>query len=230
MAKYIQEFTTEAAYNTARENNYIEPWTSLTDSTGDLNYNWCPDINGKSYVDLGLPSGNLWATSNLTNYFYRWGELTGTTLTATIAPTTYRWGSELTKYNSTDGLTKLELEDDAANVLYGGDWCIPTISDWEELFENTTINNTGSLFVTLKSDINDNGIVLQKWGIKSYTATNSYGSGSGVYGYYWCSDLDSSDNSNAILAVVSDNQTFIPPSGQKRYYGACIRPVIRRIW
>ena len=39
MAKYIQEFTTEAAYNTARTNNYIEPWTSLTDSTGDLNYN-----------------------------------------------------------------------------------------------------------------------------------------------------------------------------------------------
>lgn len=39
MAKYIQEFTTETAYNTARENNYIEPWVSLTDDSGDINYN-----------------------------------------------------------------------------------------------------------------------------------------------------------------------------------------------
>lgn len=39
MGEYIREFETVSAYTTSRENDYIEPWVSLTDSTGDLNYN-----------------------------------------------------------------------------------------------------------------------------------------------------------------------------------------------
>ena len=39
MGEYIREFETVSEYTASRENNYIEPWVSLTDSTGDLNYN-----------------------------------------------------------------------------------------------------------------------------------------------------------------------------------------------
>lgn len=43
-----------------------------------------------------------------------------------------------TKYNKTDGLTTLELEDDAAHVNMGGDWYMPTKEQFEELIKYTT--------------------------------------------------------------------------------------------
>ena len=229
MAKYIHEFQNFEEYNEGWDNDYVKPWVSLT-SNNYVDYNWAPDTNGKNYVDLGLPSGNLWSTSNLPKYFYRWGELEGTTLTATINANTYRWGAELTKYNAEDQYTALWLDDDAANILYGGDWIIPTVEDWVELFNNTTIQSTGSTTVTLKSKIDNKTITLQKYGVKTSTATNSYGQGNGVYGYYWCRKLDSNDISKATHIAVQDSGLINPTNGLARYYGMCIRPIIKRIW
>lgn len=110
-----------------------------------------------TYVDLGLPSGTLWATCNLgadtpEGYgdYFAWAE--------TAPKTTYSWSTykyrcgesdieQLTKYcNSadygyngfTDNLTRLEPEDDAATVILGDEWCMPTYDQWMELFENTS--------------------------------------------------------------------------------------------
>lgn len=229
--QYIHKYLTTSAFNEDWNGSYKEPWVSLNKENGIITFNWDPDTNEKSYVDLGLPSGNLWATSNLPKYFYRWGELEGTTLTATISESTYRWGSDLTKYNNTDNLTKLQLEDDAARIIYGGDWCIPTCADFEELFENTTINNTGTLYVALKSNINGRTITFQKYGSKDHTATNSYGHGSGVYGYYWTSELKSENISKACCAIIGGNLKVVDSTnGHNRYCALCVRPIIRRIW
>ena len=114
-------------------------------------------------VDLGLPSGTLWASCNLggTNAwdygdYYAWGE---TALHYTGSVGTWKTGFEdgftwdtykfaanrytsLTKYCSsaaygkdgyTDALTKLELADDAAQAVWGNEWVIPTIKQWIEL-------------------------------------------------------------------------------------------------
>ena len=95
------------------------------------------------YVDLGLPSGILWATCNVgatvpEDYgdYFAWGE--------TESKTNYGWNtyqycmgnlSLLTKYcnNSsygyngfTDNLTILEPSDDATTVNLGADWRMPT--------------------------------------------------------------------------------------------------------
>lgn len=113
--------------------------------------------NGHEYVDLGLPSGTLWATCNLgatkpEDYgdFYAWGE--------TQTKSVYSWASyrytrgtswldaRLTKYcnNSeygyngfTDGLTILQSDNDAATVHWGTGWSIPSDEQWQELLDNT---------------------------------------------------------------------------------------------
>ena len=91
------------------------------------------------YVDLGLPSGLLWATCNVgadspEEYgdYFSWAE--------TETKTDYSWGTygygtegNTSKYNRADGLTTLDSGDDAATVLWGADWRIPTKAEWEEL-------------------------------------------------------------------------------------------------
>ena len=110
-----------------------------------------PTENGYEYVDLGLPSGLMWATMNVgaetpEDYGdeFAWGE---------IAPkdiydwTTYKWcegtDSTLTKYNFNnefgvvDDKLILDSEDDAATMNWGGAWRTPTYEEWEELINNT---------------------------------------------------------------------------------------------
>ncbi|MBR4562397.1 MAG: hypothetical protein IKO23_10835 [Bacteroidales bacterium] len=117
------------------------------------------NANGHAYVDLGLPSGTLWATCNVGattpegyGNYYAWGE---TTTKSTYEWSTYRYCNgiytTLTKYcNSssygnngfTDNLTTLQLSDDAARANWGGDWRMPTKAEWEELKNNTTVTWT----------------------------------------------------------------------------------------
>ena len=101
-------------------------------------------------VDLGLPSGNLWATCNVGainpwNYgdYYAWGE--------TQTKDNYNWETyiyceygnylKLTKYNdnarygTVDSKTTLESADDVATAAFGAEYSMPTLADWEELAE-----------------------------------------------------------------------------------------------
>ena len=92
-------------------------------------------------VDLGLPSGTLWADHNIgaTNPedygdYYSWGE--------TATKEAYDWstyfdtnddGFTFGKYNNDDGLTELETSDDVASQTWGGKWQMPTQAMIEEL-------------------------------------------------------------------------------------------------
>ena len=91
------------------------------------------DLNGHEYVDLGLPSGTLWATCNVgaetpesIGSYFAWGE---TSTKADYDWSTYKYcnGSEntLTKYCNdanygyngySDELVVLQPEDDAATA------------------------------------------------------------------------------------------------------------------
>ena len=111
------------------------------------------------YVDLGLPSGTLWATYNVganspEEYgdYFAWGETqpkdTYTWSTYQYANGGSPWGNpNLTKYcaNSqygyngyVDDLTILLPEDDAATANWGSNWRMPTQEEWWELGSNTT--------------------------------------------------------------------------------------------
>lgn len=111
--------------------------------------------DGHEYVDLGLPSGTLWAACNVgaekpEEYgdYFAWGE---TETKAVYSWDTYKYSegsyNTLTKYCTnfyygfegyTDTLTMLLPEDDAATVHWGEGWHTPTHEEWEELCQYTT--------------------------------------------------------------------------------------------
>lgn len=123
----------------------------------------------RDVVDLGLPSGNLWAVKNLDEFsygiedYYEWGELSRDEYYKNESKNGhhywskygYGWGYKfgtdnfkLTKYCNnpnagyngySDNLTILTPEDDAATVALGEGWHIPTRKDWDELISNCTI-------------------------------------------------------------------------------------------
>ena len=112
-----------------------------------------------NFVDLGLPSGLLWADRNIgaatpedAGLFFQWGDTQGYTAEQVgngEGLKYFHWddykfsidgsSSNFSKYNSTDGKTVLDLEDDAAHVLMGGNWRMPTNEDFLELINNTDL-------------------------------------------------------------------------------------------
>ena len=162
------------------------------------------NANGHAYVDLGLPSGTLWATCNVGattpegyGNYYAWGE---TTTKSTYEWSTYRYcnGSsfKLTKYcNSssygyngfTDNLTTLQFSDDAARANWGGDWRMPTRAEWNELLNNTTNTWTmqNGVYGRKFTASNGNSLFLPAAGVHYDGSLSSAGS----KGYYWSSSL-----------------------------------------
>lgn len=89
------------------------------------------NANGHEYVDLGLPSGTLWATMNV-----------GAT-SSTEYGNYYMYGMGAKTYDSTDTPydgteDPLDLSKDTARVVWGGDWHMPTTAQLQELTANTT--------------------------------------------------------------------------------------------
>ena len=164
--------------------------------------------DGHEYIDLGLPSGTLWATMNIgascpEDYgdYFAWGE---TTPKDYYDWSTYQWcnGSEntLSKYctNSsygndgfTDNLTELDPEDDAATANWGAEWRMPSPEQIQELLNNCSRQWTkrngvkGRLFT---SKINGASLFLPAAGYRYGSNLNNAGS----YGYYWLRVLNSS--------------------------------------
>jgi len=192
-----------------------------------------------SYVDLGLPSGSLWATCNVganspEEYgdYFAWGE--------TEPKDYYDWSTyqycngsntTLTKYcdNSSygyngfiDNLAVLLPEDDAATANWGMDWRMPTKQEWEELYNNTT--NTWTILNGVNGRIftasNGNTLFLPAAGFRYenglyYTSTD---------GDYWSSLLYTGYPDGAKLNQFTSNYYSIDYSGN-RYYGRSVRAV-----
>lgn len=107
-------------------------------------------LNGHRFVDLGLPSGTLWADCNIgasgkyeSGDYFAWGE---TQPKEDNSWETYKYcnGAEdkLTKYNystmygeNPDHITVLEDIDDAANIIWGKGWRIPSPEQYQELMD-----------------------------------------------------------------------------------------------
>ena len=102
----------------------------------------------KNCIDLGLPSGLLWAKSNMGTTeptelgdYYAWGETSTKNdyknKTYKLYKTDKNGGiKEILKYSEKDWKTVLEREDDAANANLGVGYRIPTQEDWQELLDN----------------------------------------------------------------------------------------------
>ncbi len=155
------------------------------------------------WVDLGLPSGLLWADRNVgasspEDYgnYYAWGE---TAPKNVYDWSTYAYGNnydELTKYCNkasyglngfTDNLTVLLASDDAATVNLGGGARMPTDDEWYELMDRTTMTWTtrNGVYGCLLTAYNGNSLFLPAAGDRHGTGLLD----AGESGSYWSSTL-----------------------------------------
>ena len=205
---------------------------------------WSDEPEEHEYVDLGLPSGTLWATCNVganspEEYgdYFAWGEVTPKEV---YNWSTYQWcnGSmySLTKYNTNnrlgivDNKTVLEPEDDAASVNWGPSWCTPTEEQQKELYEKcswvrTKVNGVNGFRVI---GPNGNALFLPAAGYCSDSSLEAPGS----YGSYWSRSCYTSNgiSTNAFSAADmgfnwTEWSTYLNGSYHFRYYGHSVRAV-----
>ena len=172
-------------------------------------------------VDLGLPSGTLWADRNVgadspEDYgdYFAWGE---TEPKETYNLITYKWcqGSETTmtkycidsNYGTVDNKTVLDLEDDAAFVNMGTDWRMPTEDEMNELFNWcswtwTTQNGTNGYIVT---GPNDNSIFLPAAGCRAGSNKDH----ADLKGHYWSASLGEGGSDHTIGAFFESNNRIM---------------------
>ena len=191
-------------------------------------------------VDLGLPSGKLWAKCNLganseeeSGLYYQWGDTQGYTKEQIGNPKQFNWAnykwsvdgsdSNFSKYNSSDSKTVLDLEDDAVYAALGGNWKMPTVDDWRELSNNTTrqwtqVNGVNGYKLTAS---NGNYIFLPAAGYGNGSSLNGEGSG----GLVWSSSLYSVGSSYAFNCFFFSGG-FGPDRNNDRYRGFSVRGVL----
>lgn len=232
MGKYFKRFENHSQYEQyIQSENYIKPNISVCDSEREVHYN---SLFIHEYVDLGLPSGTLWATENIkdsngNDLYFAWGDTQGYMASQVgtdknFSYADYKFGtsnSNLTKYNSTDGKTILESEDDAATVLWGENWCIPTKEQFQELIANTTTTWTttdGKTGITFTST-NGNSVFFLAFGIamdgEIYTIDN--------WGYYW--SRSSYADYGAWCIYFRNDKKIVNTGSVTRYGGYTVRPV-----
>ena len=204
------------------------------------------DLPKYDYVDLGLPSGTLWATCNVGAFspedygdYFAWGETTGYNSGKTdFSWSTYEWSNgsinTMTRYcnNSsygyngfTDALTELELADDAAYVNWGSNWRMPSIEQFEELINSsytttewTTQNDVYGRKITSKK--NGKSIFLPAAGYRYGTSLVNAGS----IGYNWARTL-ASDIPPCATYGLHFHSSSMEKFDNYRFIGHSIRPV-----
>lgn len=103
---------------------------------------------GHQYVDMGLPSGTLWATVNLgaqqpheAGDYLAWGEVQGNKYTYDWTSYAHCQGNDHSfityctdrRYGTVDGHSVLAPQDDAATQQWGRGWRMPTFEEQDEL-------------------------------------------------------------------------------------------------
>jgi len=180
-------------------------------------------INGHKFVDLGLPSGLLWARTNVgaasssdDGDYFAWGE--------TEPKSDYTWWStykwwvfdHMTKYNPIDKKTTLDSKDDAATVNWGVPCRMPDSSEFYELYNKcdwswkSNCNGTSGHIVT-----GPNGNTI-------FIPASNHGSG----GNYWSRSLSGNESESKIsMSLIFQSGHIIPLFCQERYKGVTVRPV-----
>ena len=187
---YLRAFNSVSAMNAYAENSETD-FMGLAYEENNPKMFLSTIANNHPYVEIG---DLKWATMNVgatseTDYglYFQWGDTQGYTADQVgssgggdlrkepgdsvelkyFSWDDYKFGTEdsLTKYNDDDGLTELELEDDAVHAAWGGDWRMPSSAEFQNLLDNTTnewvVNYNGSgINGVLFTDNNDSSKTL----------------------------------------------------------------------
>ncbi len=184
-------------------------------------------INGHEFVDLGLPSGLLWAKTNIGASFssddgdyFAWGE---TASKSYCDIDSYKWADYngryyLTKYDFSDGKTTLDTEDDAATVNWGAPCRMPNSSEFQELYNKCDWLRLENGY--LVTGPNGNTIFFPASGLRCGDVINGYRSD----GCYWSCSLNL-DQMYTALNLCFDRNNSSPTGILLQYIGCTVRPV-----
>ena len=157
---------------------------------------------GVDFVDLGLTSGTLWATTNLgaekdtdIGNYYAWGEVETKETFLYSNYLYYKDVYESSKQWTYIGSNISGTSYDTAKSLWGEKWAMPTKGQMTELINECTWTKTNKNEVAgyeVKSKVNNNSIFLPVTGMY-----DSYETSSGPmcryegeeYGFYWTSTM-----------------------------------------
>jgi len=219
----------------------------ISDVTGLIDYvlqgQWPdePSVTPGEYVDLGLPSGTLWATRNVganapedPGHYYAWGE-TDPFEDYPDWGREYKWsystsdGTKYSKYNTissygvVDNKTELDPEDDAAYFNWGPSWRMPSLEQIQELCDNCSWRFTQ--YKGMNGDIvtgpNGHTIFLPAAGCYFHVG---FLAGWGEYGPYWSRSLqvDFPPYAHQLGFYIDE---YFNCSSDGRTYGKSVRPV-----
>ena len=184
--------------------------------------------NGYDYVDLGLPSGTMWATCNVgadkpedDGLLFQFGRVDGYKYDDVYNKfSTFDENEEITGNQYINPTTSgtvyyeeeiLKLVDDVSNVNMGADWIMPTKSDLQELYDNTTRNavtinsKRGMLFT---SKINKKSLFVPFVGAWYFVDNKFYNKNK--CSYLWTSEVDPTDCALAwAFCIYSDTCSYI---------------------
>lgn len=202
-----------------------------------------PDDPNHDYVDLGLPSGTLWATCNIgasspydNGDYFSWGEIQPK---ESYSQSFYKYGGEelntVTKYctnpryGNIDGLTNLLPTDDAAIQNWGELWVMPTVEQAQELIDNCSWFKMGqhsagqTKYYYKIIGPNGNVLILPISGMYLYGSTCYY---VGEKGRYWLRSVDTYYCYTASSLSIDNNaEKKIECRSSYREYGHSVRPV-----
>jgi hypothetical protein len=178
------------------------------------------ELNGHSWVDLGLPSGTKWATYNVgTKEIHgvgtriAWGEIA---TKKTFSPSAYSLNNvELPSYAG-------DAKYDLATAKWGEGWYTPTKEQWDELIEYcdwdyVMINGINGVIFTSKKTYNY--IFLPSTG---YTDDETYKLKYTTYNLaYW--SCTTQRNNGAFAYMANYEQGYV--TSTNRYIAHCVRAV-----
>ena len=197
----------------------------MTDTSNKVNTH-----NGHEYVDLGLPSGLLWATCNVgasspeqSGLYFAWGETVG--YTADHVKSGERSFDDKSHKAKVISII-FSLKQDTANHYMGGKWRVPTKDEWRELLDNCDTdwtddyNGTRVAGRVFTSKINGNLVFFPAAG----RCLNSSVSHIGPRGYYWSASWYSSSSTWYLCFGYGLYNMGI----SSMYYGQSVRGVCKR--
>ena len=235
--KYITLFEGQTAFDEAKS-TLDRPTVSYVKENGNVYSLAVAGGVTYEYVDLGLSV--KWAKCNVgaeketdAGLYFAWGETTGYTASQVGTDKQFSWSdykygnsnSNLTKYNQSDSKTVLESADDAASQIMGGEWRMPTQTEWQELLSNTNkewtqVNGVnGYKFTSNKEGYQNNSIFIPAAG----NCTDGSVSNVGSYGGVWSSSLDTSSPSYAWYLYFNSGGCYM--SSSTSFDGQSVRGV-----
>lgn len=190
-------------------------------------YTQCPDAKHPHKIDLGLPSGTIWACCNIgalapenAGEYFAWGE--------TEKKNEYTWGTYSHCDGSYDtvhdlGFNISRTSYDVATTKWNVLWHLPTFDQFRELATNTTpvwVTQNGAKGVKFTGK-NGGSIFLPAGGCWWGDAPD----GQGANGYYWSATLNMNASYVANFLYLQNNTPCYLIGNQGLAYGLSVRPV-----